>query len=55
MSIALEEHISLSEADNLPESASREHEQNYRKFLVYARAAALASPFFGSFVLYWTT
>ena len=32
----------------------QEHVRTYSKFVRYARAAAIAGPFFVAFVLYWT-
>jgi hypothetical protein len=31
-----------------------EHIVTYRKFVLYARCAAFAVPFFMAFILYWT-
>lgn len=38
-----------------PVSDENQHEQTYRKFVFFARCAALAVPFFVAFLLYWTT
>jgi hypothetical protein len=38
-----------------PMSDEAEHERTYRKFVFYARCAAIAVPFFMAFLLYWTT
>jgi hypothetical protein len=32
----------------------REHARTYRKFLAYARVAAIAKPLFVGFLLYWS-